>query len=39
MHLTNTFYEMVVSKAVLTEGTVLFGPYFKLTLLANDSDV
>jgi hypothetical protein len=27
MHLTNTFYEMAVSKTVLTEGTVLFGPF------------
>ena len=27
MHLTNTFYEMAVSKTVLTGGTVFFGPF------------
>ena len=32
MHLTITFHEKAVSKAVLTvEGTVLFGPFFMYT--------
>ena len=38
MHLTITFYEKAFSKGVLTEGTVLFGPFIlQIDLLANDS--